>query len=125
MQFAAKTSKRLVSCRSRPTDVSSGLKDVPLATLLRAQHAVPDDESDASASDSEDGSAPESSSAPSAREQKLAQIKARLRDMQRAKGKALHVEEEERVAPEERERREEAERIRIKREAKHACVTLC
>lgn len=57
---------------------------------------------------------------PSSRESKLAAAKARLAEMQRAKGKAAGVVDETPARRERREREEREEAERIKRENKHA-----
>ncbi|KAL1406459.1 rRNA biogenesis protein rrp36 [Vanrija albida] len=93
--------------------LQKGLNDIPLATLMKAQKSLRR-QADDSDSDGEPG--------PSSKENKLAAMKARLADMQRAKGKAAGVVLEEEAGPSRprREREEEAERERQKRENKHA-----
>lgn len=99
--------------------LQKGLNDIPLATLMKAQKSLRR-QADESDSDGEPG--------PSSKESKLAAMKARLAEMQRAKGKASGVAlEDDEAGPSRkprREREEETERERQKRENKHAWVKL-
>ena len=86
---------------------------------MKAQHSLrggPPDPSSTHSSSSETGPS-------SIKDHRVAQIKTKLAEMQRRKGKAVNltVDMERPLEPEEREKREEE---RLRRESKHACVQI-
>jgi len=99
------------------------LTSLPLSTLLKAQKSLKPSKSSHSNSDSgsEDDSDSSPESGPStSKAQRLAEIKARLAEMQKRKGKAFGVQVEDEAGRVEREEKEEREIARLKRESKHA-----
>ncbi|KAK4688673.1 ribosomal RNA-processing protein 36, partial [Tremellales sp. Uapishka_1] len=103
--------------------LQKGLTSLPFSALMKAQRTLREDYESSSRSQS-----PEPGPS-STKEQRLAQIKARLAEMQRQKGKASGVVVEHEASEDEQDdrgrRRREAEEVeRVKREHKHAPMAM-